>query len=73
MNLKLTGGVKGEQAWMPVFKATLLELPLSSTMMISSEITLSSLTASQAVLIQRNDCQLMTNDMATLITTDIQY
>lgn len=34
--LKLTAGVKGERARMPVFKATLLELPLSSALMISS-------------------------------------
>ena len=56
MNLKLTGGVKGEQVRMPVFNATLLELPLSSAMKISSGIRLSSLTASQAELIQRIDC-----------------
>lgn len=52
-HLKLTAEVKGERARMPVLKATLLELLLSSALMISSGIRVSSIAASQAELIQR--------------------
>lgn len=54
-NLKLTAGVKGERARMPVFTATLLELPLSSALTISSGIRVSSDAGSLAELIQTDD------------------
>lgn len=48
MYLKLTTGVKRERARMPVFKAILLELLLSSATALPSGIRVLSITASQA-------------------------
>lgn len=57
---------------MPVFKAKLLELPLSSTKTVSSGLRVSPITPSKAELIQRNNCTLMKNHMDNVITKDMR-